>query len=277
MRSTVSNFRLVAGLSVLLLIVAVALLAPVLAPQDPMEQSLFDQFLPPMWAESADPDHLLGTDNLGRDVLSRLIYGTQPALVVMVVGALLSGLLGSVLGALSGYFGGWIDAVVSRIVDIFMAFPPILVAIVLAAVLTPGLDTVVLAIMLSGWTRFCRAVRGEMLALRESDFVHSARIVGVRHWRILYHELVPNLVPLLSVLLALEMGRAIVVEALLSFIGFSSSGLATWGSMIADGRSYLNQAWWTVVLPIALIVVSVLGLNALGDGARQVVDPVMRK
>lgn len=271
------NPRFLFGATVLLALVLVAAFAPLLAPHDPMEQSLAHQLLPPRWAKGGDAAFLLGTDTLGRDLLSRLIYGARPALTVMLLGATLSACLGVLLGMLAGYFGGWLDSAVSRTVDTFMSFPPMLLAIVLAAVMGPGLNTVVIAVVLIGWTRFCRVVRGEVLVLREQEFVTSARSIGVAHARILFHEILPNLLPLVIVLLGLEMGRAIVVEAVMSFIGFSSSDLATWGGIIADARSYINQAWWAMTYPIVAIILAVLGLNALGDGLRQATDPVLQR
>ncbi len=271
------NPRFHFGAVVLLALVAVALFAPWLAPHDPMEQSLLNQLLPPRWVKGGDAAYLLGTDTLGRDLLSRLIHGARPALVVMLLGATLSGLLGVLLGLAAGYFGGWLDAAVSRVVETFMSFPPMLLAIVLAAVMGPGLTTVVIAVVLIGWTRFCRVVRGEVLVLRELEFVASARTLGTRHLRIVFREILPNVAPLVVVLMGLEMGRAIVVEAVLSFIGFSSSGIATWGGIIADGRSYIHQAWWAMAYPIVVILVAVLGLNALGDGLRQSTDPVLQR
>ena len=276
-KALVRNPRFLFGALVLLALVFIAAFAPWLAPHDPMEQSLLNQLLPPRWAKGGDPAFLLGTDTLGRDLFSRLIWGARPALMVMVAGATLSGLAGVVLGMLAGFFGGWLDTLVSRTVDTFMSFPPMLLAIVLAAAMGPGLGTVVISVVLIGWTRFCRVVRGEVLALREQEFVTSARTIGVSQARILFHELLPNLLPLVIVLLGLEMGRAIVVEAIMSFIGFSSSGLATWGAIIADARSYINQAWWAMTYPIVAIIVAVLGLNALGDGLRQATDPVLQR
>jgi ABC-type dipeptide/oligopeptide/nickel transport system permease subunit len=271
------NPRFVFGAVVLLALVVVAVLAPWLAPHDPMAQSLLNQLLPPRWANGGDPAYFLGTDTLGRDLLSRLIHGARPALLVMVLGATLSGAVGILLGLAAGYFGGWLDAAVSRVVETFMSFPPMLLAIVLAAAMGPGLSTVVIAIVLIGWTRFCRVVRGEVLVLRELEFVASARTLGAQHLRILFREILPNLLPLVIVLMGLEMGRAIVVEAVMSFIGFSSSDIATWGGIIADGRSYINQAWWAMTYPIGVILVAVLGLNALGDGLRQATDPVLQR
>lgn len=277
MKALLRNPRFVFGAVVLLGLVLVAAFAPWLAPHNPMEQSLLNQLLPPRWAKGGDPAYLLGTDTLGRDLLSRLIYGARPALLVMLLGATLSGAVGILLGLVAGYFGGWLDAAISRVVETFMSFPPMLLAIVLAAAMGPGLSTVVIAIVLIGWTRFCRVVRGEVLVLRELEFVTSAKTLGARHLRILFREILPNLAPLVIVLMGLEMGRAIVVEAVMSFIGFSSSDLATWGGIIADGRSYINQAWWAMTYPIAVILVAVLGLNALGDGLRQATDPVLQR
>jgi peptide/nickel transport system permease protein len=277
MRALARNWRLAFGLAVLLLLALCAALAPWLAPHDPMTQSLLNQLLPPAWAQGGERAYLLGTDTLGRDLLSRLIWGTRPALLVMVLGATFSGLVGVGLGMAAGYFGGKFDTLVSRAVETFMSFPPMLLAIVLVAVIGPGLPAVVLSVVAVGWTRFCRVVRGEVLALREQEFVASARTAGMRHLRILAREIVPNIAPIVAVLMGLEMGRAIVVEAILSFIGFSSSGLATWGGIIADARSYLNQAWWAMLYPIIAIVVAVLALNALGDGLRERFDPVLSR
>jgi peptide/nickel transport system permease protein len=275
MRALPRNWRLALGLAVLLALVLCAALAPWLAPHDPMAQSLLNQLLPPAWAQGGERNFLLGTETLGRDLLSRLIYGTRPALLVMLLGATCSGLVGVGLGMAAGYFGGRFDTLVSRTVETFMSFPPMLLAIVLVAVIGPGLPAVVLSVVAVGWTRFCRVVRGEVLALREQEFVASARTAGMRHLRILTKEIAPNIAPIVAVLMGLEMGRAIVVEAILSFIGFSSSGLATWGGIIADARAYLHQAWWAMLYPILVIVLAVLALNALGDGLRERFDPVL--
>lgn len=270
------NWRLTFGITVLGALIVLATFAPLLATHDPMEQSLLNQLLPPAWA-GGQREYLLGTDTLGRDLLSRLIYGARPALLVMLLGAALSAAVGVLLGLLAGYFSGWLDACVSSIVDIFMSFPPMLVAIVLAAVIGPGLNAVVISVVAVGWTRFCRVVRGEVLSLREQEFISSAKTIGMRRRDIVLRELLPNVAPIVSVLMGLEMGRAVVVEAIMSFVGFSSSDIATWGGIIADARSYLHQAWWAMTYPIAVIVVVVLGLNALGDGLRQHFDPVLSR
>ncbi len=270
------NARLAFGLAVVAALVFCALFASVLSPRDPLDQELMAQYLPPLWSDAADTDYLLGTDSLGRDVFSRLIYGTRPAVIVAALGAFFAALIGISLGLFSGFYGGWADALISRTVEIFMSFPPVLLAIVLVAVIGSGLHAVVIAIIVIDWTRFCRVVRAEVLVLREQDFVASAVVVGKSRRRILFGEVLPNVAPLMLILFALEMGIAIVVEAILSFVGFSSSNIATWGGMIAEGREYLHQAWWVMTFPIGCIIVSVLGLNCLGDGLRQAFDPVMR-
>lgn len=269
--------RLRLGLVVFVALAALALLAPWVAPHDPLAQDLLNTFQPPAWAESGNRDFLLGTDSLGRDILSRLIYGARAAITVAVVAAVLAGVLGAILGLLAGYLGGTVDAFISRLVEIWMAFPPVLLSIVLAAVLGAGLHTVVIAIVVIDWTRFCRVVRAEVLVQRSRDYVASAVTIGLEPMRILRSEIVPNVVPLFVTLLSLEMGIAIVVEAILSFAGLSvANDTATWGSMIQEGRQYVRQAWWLMAMPMGCIIVAVLAMNALGDGLREVLDPLAR-
>ncbi|MCG8690882.1 MAG: ABC transporter permease, partial [Minwuiales bacterium] len=267
--SAASDARVLFGAAVLLALIVAAAAAPLLAPHDPLEQDLLASFLPPAFQAGADPLFPLGTDSLGRDLLSRLIYGARVALTVALVAASLAALLGTALGLIAGYFGGWVDAIISRLVDVWMAFPPVLLSIVLVAIIGAGLNSVIIAIVIIDWTRFCRVVRAEVLVQREQDYVASAVTIGLGRWRILWHEILPNLMPLLLVLITLEMGIAIIVEAILSFVGLSvSSDQATWGGLIQEGRLYIHQAWWIMALPMACIIVSVLGLNALGDGLR---------
>jgi ABC-type dipeptide/oligopeptide/nickel transport system permease subunit len=268
------NPRVAFGALVLLAMVVAAVGAPWLAPHNPLEQDLLNSFQGP-GADGGDQAHPLGTDSLGRDILSRLIYGARPALIVAFVAALFAGLIGTALGLAAGYSGGRLDAVISRLVDIWMSFPSVLLCIVLAAVLGAGLHTVVIAIIVIDWTRFCRVVRAETMLQKSHDYVSSAVTIGLGPVRILASEILPNVAPLLLTLFTLEMGIAIVVEAILSFVGLSvSSGAATWGGLIQEGRLYVNQAWWLMAAPMACIIVAVLGLNALGDGLREVIDPV---
>lgn len=271
------NPRVAFGILVVLALTIAAAGAPWLSPHDPLEQDLLNSFQAPAWS-GGDAAYPLGTDSLGRDILSRLIYGARVALIVAFVAALFAGLLGTALGLAAGYFGGRLDAAISRLVDVWMSFPSVLLCIVLAAVLGAGLHTVVIAIIVIDWTRFCRVVRAEVMVQKSHDYVASAMTIGLSSWRVLASEILPNVAPLLLTLFTLEMGIAIVVEAILSFVGLSvSSGVPTWGGIIQEGRLYVNQAWWLMALPMACIVVAVLGLNALGDGLRGALDPVKSK
>ena len=268
------NPRVAFGILVVMALAIAAAGAPWLSPHDPLEQDLLNSFQVPAWS-GGDSAHPLGTDSLGRDILSRLIYGARAALIVAFVAALFAGLLGTALGLAAGYFGGRLDVAISRLVDVWMSFPSVLLCIVLAAVLGAGLHTVVIAIIVIDWTRFCRVVRAEVMVQKSHDYVASAITIGLSSSRVLGSEILPNVAPLLLTLFTLEMGIAIVVEAILSFVGLSvSSGVPTWGGIIQEGRLYVNQAWWLMALPMACIVVAVLGLNALGDGLRGALDPV---
>ena len=271
------NGRVIFGGGVILLLAVVAVAAPVLAPHDPLQQDLLDSLLPPVWS-GGDPRYLLGTDGLGRDILSRLIFGARVALTVAVIAASLAALLGTILGLMAGYFGRWVDTLISRMVDIWMAFPPVLLSIVLVAVIGAGLKAVIIAIVIVDWTRFCRVVRAEVLVQREQDYVTSAVTIGLGRWRILLGEILPNLIPVLLVLVSMEMGIAVIVEAILSFVGLSvSSDFPTWGGLIQEGRQYIHQSWWLMAMPVGCIIVVVLAFNALGDGLRNVLDPVTRR
>ncbi len=278
LRRMLANRRVVLGGAVLLFFALAAVFAPFIAPHDPVEQDLLLQYAPPVWADRAEPGYLFGTDNLGRDILSRLIYGAQIALFVAVTAAAAAGLLGTALGLLAGYLGGWVDTVISRLVEVWMAFPAVLLSIVLVAVMGTGLHSVIIAIAAIDWTRFCRVVRAETMAQKQQDYVASAVTVGLGRMHILWREILPNVLPLLIVLFTLEMGIAVIVEAILSYVNLSlASDFPTWGTMIADGRKYVNQAPWLMILPIFCVIALVLALNALGDGLKDVLDPVMRK
>jgi dipeptide transport system permease protein len=269
--------RLWFGGAIVLLLVATAIAAPMIAPHDPLEQDLLNTLLPPFWRDGADPAFLVGTDSLGRDVLSRLIYGARVALIVAVVAAALAALLGTLLGLVAGFFGGVVDSAISRLVEIWMAFPPVLLSIVLVAVIGAGLRAVIIAIVIVDWTRFCRIVRAEVMVQAAQDYVASARLIGMTGGAILWREIFPNILPLLIVLVSLEMGIAVIVETILSFVGLSvASDTPTWGGLIQEGRHYINQAWWLMALPMAAVILVVLAFNALGDGLRVALDPLMR-
>ena len=261
----------------LILLVIVALFAPYLAPKDPLEQDLFAGRLPPFWMQGADAAFLLGTDSLGRDVLSRIIFGTRIALTVAVISASLTCLVGATLGLLAGFYRGWVDVVVSRFIDIWMAFPPVLFSILLIAVIGPGLFSIIAAIVVIDWTRFARVIRAEAMTQGAMDYVASARVAGRGRFGILLREILPNVLPIIVVLLTLEMGIAVIVEAILSFVNLSiSTDDPTWGGMISEGRTSIHQAWWVLVFPLITLFFTVLSFSQLGEGLKNRFDPVLR-
>jgi len=258
----------------ILFLLVIAVLAPVISPFDPLEQDLIAATAAP----GQEPGRWLGTDSLGRDVLSRMIHATRIALTVAVVAAVLACILGTTLGLLAGYFGGWTDAVISRLIDIWMAFPPVLLSILLVAVLGSGLHSVIVAIVVIDWTRFARVVRAETLQQARLEYAEAATALGMGRMAILLREILPNVMPVVLVLLSLEMGIAVIVEAILSFVGLSvSTDTPTWGGMIAEGRQIIYQAWWVLVFPLAALFLTVLAFNQLGDGLRQWLDPVLKR
>ncbi|MBV9626672.1 MAG: ABC transporter permease [Xanthobacteraceae bacterium] len=265
--------RVLIGLSIILVVALAAVFAPLLAPHDPNDQNLIATLLPPAWLPGGDPEFLLGTDSLGRDVLSRLIYGARVAMTVAVVASFGAMLLGGVLAHVAGYFGGRIDWLIGRIVDVWMSFPPVILSLILMVGLGTGLRNVILAIILVDWTRFCRVLRSEVLVVRRRDYVTAARLIGFSHWRTITREIVPATVPLLITLMSLEMGIAVIVEAILSFVGMSvSADTPAWGQMIADARQYVYQSSWNLIFPILAIFVTVFAFNLLGDGLRRTLD-----
>jgi peptide/nickel transport system permease protein len=249
-----------AGLIILLLLAAVAIFAPWVAPQSPTQQNLDQDLL------SGSRNHPLGTDKLGRDILSRVIYGSRISLAVGTTTVAISLAIGLTLGSLAGYLGGWTDHAVMRTVDVLLAFPGILLAIAFTAVLGPGLHHVILALCLIGWTGYARLVRGEILALREREFVHAARALGCPPARIILRHLLPNLLPPLLIQATFGLAAAIVAEGSLSFLGLGvEPPTPSWGSMLNDGRQFLLVAPHLTTYPGLAIMVTVLALNLVGD------------
>jgi ABC-type dipeptide/oligopeptide/nickel transport system permease subunit len=278
LRSLLKEPKVIVGGGFILLLIVLALFAPWIAPKDPLEQDLMLGTLPPAGMDGAEPGYWLGTDDLGRDVLSRVIHGARIALLVAFVAAGLAALLGSLLGLLAGWYRGWVDLVISRLVDIWMAFPPVLLSILLVAVLGSGVHSVIAAIVIIDWTRFCRVVRAETLAQAQLDYVTAARTIGFSKLHILLKEILPNVAPVIIALISLEMGIAVIVEAILSFVGLSvSSDTPTWGAMIAQGRTIIYQGWWVLLAPLVMLFLTVLAFNQLGDGLRRALDPMMRR
>ena len=262
--------------AVLIALVLVALLAPFIVRCDPAAMDLDRRLQPPAWAggEWARP---LGCDQIGRDVLARIIYGTRTSMLVGVVIVLLTLLIGVALGGLAGYLGGWIDVVLSRLVDILLAFPFLVFALGMMAVLGPGLLNMILVLTFKGWVDFFRVTRAEVMALKAADFVEAARALGVRRSTIIVSEILPNVLPSIIVLAALRMAAIIIAEASLSFLGLGvQPPTPSWGMMINEGRPYMLNAWWISTFPGLAIVLLVLAINIFGEGLRDAVDPRLR-
>jgi peptide/nickel transport system permease protein len=249
------------GLAILTLLVVAALLAPLLAPHDPTRQNLDNDL------RSYSMENPLGTDKLGRDILSRVLYGGRISLLVGATTVVISLAIGLAIGSLSGYFGGWADQLLMRLVDILMAFPGILLAIAFTAVLGPGLDHVILALCLIGWTSYARLVRGEILTLREREFVQAARALGCKPGRVIARHLLPNLLPPVLIQATFGLAAAIIAEGSLSFLGLGvEPPTPSWGSMLNDGRQFLLVAPNLTTYPGIAIMITVFGLNLVGDG-----------
>ncbi|KIN63878.1 ABC transporter, permease protein [Sulfitobacter noctilucicola] len=261
----------------LTLLLLAAVFAPLIAPYDPLMQDLFLGRMPPFWMDGAEPGYLLGTDSLGRDVLSRILYGARIALIVAVVAGTITCVIGAGLGLIAGYYRGWPDRIISRFVDIWMAFPPVLFGILLIAVLGPGLWSIIIAIVVIDWTRFARVIRAEAMSQSAMDYVASAQVAGRTKFGTMLTEILPNVLPTIVALLTLEMGIAVIVEAILSFVNLSiSTDSPTWGGMISEGRTSVHQAWWVLVFPLITLFLTVLSFSQLGEGLKDRFDPVLR-
>jgi peptide/nickel transport system permease protein len=265
--------RVVIALCMILCIVFCAVFAYRIAPNDPGDQNLLSILTPPFWVEGSDPAFPLGTDSLGRDVLSRLIYGARTAMLVAFFASLGAMIVGTILAHISGYFGGTIDWVIGRLVDVWMSFPPVILSLILMVGLGVGLDRVILAIILVDWTRFCRVLRSEVIVVTRHDYVAAARLLGFTHWQAITREVLPATLPLLITLMSLEMAIAVVVEAILSFVGLGvGANQPAWGQMIADARQYVYQSPWNLLLPALAIFLTVTSFNLLDDGLRRTLD-----
>jgi len=267
-----------AGLAVVVAAVIVAMLAPALAPSDPIKNSLLDRLTPPMWTDGGSPKHPLGTDTLGRDVASRLIYGARVSLVVGFAAVAIAGLIGVVLGLMSGFYRGWLDDVLMRLGDIQLAFPVLVLAVAVLAVLGANMINLIIVLAVTGWITYARIVRGETLSLREREFVDAARALGARDGWILVRHILPNVLPPIVVVATFSVARVIIAEASLSFLGLGLPAPApSWGAMLDEGRNYITTGWWLALFPGVAILVVVLGINVVGDWLRDVLDPRMER
>jgi peptide/nickel transport system permease protein len=259
------------GLAIIALVVAIAALAPLTAGRDPLEQTLPDKLRPP------GAGYLLGTDSLGRDLWSRLVWGSRISLLVGVASVALAAAIGTSLGLAAGYFRGWVDGIVTRVIEVLMSFPLVLLAIAIVAVLGSGLRNLMIAVGISSIPPFARLVRGQVLTIAERDFVEAARALGAGSLRVMVRHILPNTVSTIVVLGTLRVSTVILTESALSFLGLGiSPPTATWGSMIADGVKWLRLAPWVSIVPGLAIMVTVLAFNLFGDGLRDALDPRLR-
>ncbi len=258
-----------AGLAIIGTLLVVAAFAPWLAPHDPIAQNLQNRLMPP-----GSAGHWLGTDDFGRDILSRILYGARITLAVIALVAFTAPVLGLIIGTVAGYFGGWVDAVLMRLTDIFLAFPRLILALALVAVLGPGIENAVLAIALTAWPPYARVARAETLTVRHADYIAAIRLQGASAPRIIWGHVVPMCLPSVIIRVTLDMAGVILIAAGLGFLGLGAQPpLSEWGLMISAGRKYLFEQWWVATMPgLAIFIVS-LGFNLLGDGLRDVLDP----
>jgi peptide/nickel transport system permease protein len=262
------------GLILVVFVIAVAVLAPWISPYDPAKQNIRERLLPPAWMAGGSVAHLLGTDSVGRDVLSRVIYGSRVSLYVGILAASASALVGVTLGLVAGYARGAVDAVISRVGDMQQAIPFLVLAIAVAAVLGPGLTNLILVLVITTWVTFFRVVRGETLSVREEQYVWAARAIGSRSTRIMVRHVLPNVAASIIVVGTLLVANMIIFEASLSFLGLGvPSNIPTWGRMVAEGREYVATEWWIALFPGLAILLTVVGVNLLGDWLREALDP----
>jgi peptide/nickel transport system permease protein len=265
------------GLAILLVVTAGAVLAPVISPADPLLQDVSVRLKPPTLASGAGQAHLLGTDHLGRDILSRLVYGARISLVIGISAVAVAGTLGTLIGLAAGYRGGRVDDLCMRLTDTMLAMPFILLALAVIAVLGSSLRNIIFVLGVTSWVSYARVVRAEVLTLRTREFVSAAQALGGHGARIVFRHLLPNVLTPVIVIATLEVARMIILESALSFLGLGvQPPTPTWGGMLADGRAYLSTAWWLATFPGLCIMLSVLGINLLGDWLRDVLDPRLR-
>ena len=265
---TLQSPAMLFGLAILALMVFCAVFAPWLAPQDPNAQDINQRLTPP------GAGYWLGTDQLGRDLLSRVIYGTRPTLLIVTLVALLSAPVGLAVGICAGYFGGWVNAVLMRTTDVFMAFPRLVLALALVAVLGPGIENAVIAIAITAWPPYARVARTETLTTQASDYLQAARVQGLPTWRILWGHLLPVCLPSTVIRVTLDMAGIILTAAGLGFLGLGAQPpMSEWGAMIAAGRQFIFDQWWVAAVPGVAILLGSLAFNLVGDGLRDVLDP----
>ncbi len=270
------KWGLVAG-ALMLLIVAISAAAPWIAPYSPVEVDIRHRLAPPAWMDRGTPDHVLGTDQIGRDLLSRMIYGGRVSLLIGVAAVLVSSTIGVLLGLGAGYFGPRVDWTIMTLVNVMLTFPFVLLALAVIAVLGPSLVNMVIVLGVADWPLYARVIRAETMALRERDFMTAARALGMGHLRIIFRQLLPNLVSVIVVIATLQVARVIILESFLSFLGLGvQPPTAAWGNMLGDGRVYMLTSWWIAAFPGAAIFITTLTINLMGNALRDWLDPHMK-
>lgn len=266
------------GVLLVALVLLTAVAAPLLAPYDPLESNLRDRFQGPTWFPDEGKSYLLGTDQLGRDILSRVIYGTRISVLVGVSAVIISGVIGLLLGMISAFFGGVVDSLIMRVADAFLGIPFIIMVVAIAGLVGGGLWTIIVILGLTGWVGYARVVRSEALSIREREYILATQAIGQREGAIIFRHIMPNIMSSVIIMATLEVSRTIVAESTLSFLGLGVlSPTITWGNMLADGRDYVGSAWWMVTFPGLAITLTVLGVVLLGDWMRDVLDPRLRQ
>lgn len=282
LHSLLQNKVAALGALIVLGMIFVAIFAPLVAPHQlegevSVGEQLRRRLKPPAWVEGGTPEFLLGTDSLGRDILTRIIYGSRVSLMVGFTAVTLSGTIGVILGLISGYSGGLAGDFIMRIADIWLAFPFLILAILFLSVLGPGLDKLIAVLALGGWVGYARVTRGQVLAVREKEYIEAARALGVPGVRILFRHIMPNTLAPIIVISSFAVATTMLAEAALSFLGLGvKPAIPTWGSMLADGRDYLRDAWWLATFPGIAIMITVLGINLFGDWLRDYLDPRLK-
>jgi peptide/nickel transport system permease protein len=270
--------RLIVGSTIILGVILMAVLAPWLSPHEPNHVNLRDRLMPPSWTSSGSATHPLGTDQLGRDLLTRILYGARVSLLVGAFSILTSAIIGVVLGLVAGYYSAWIGNLIMRITDVQMSLPFMLLALLVASLLGPSLRNIVIVFALTGWYIYARIARASTLSLREKEWVEAARAVGATDLRILRYHVFPHLLSPILVMASFDMSRVIVAEAALGFLGLGvPPPHPSWGNMLSDGRQFIQDAWWISTLPGLALAILVLGINTLGDALRDILDPRLRR
>jgi peptide/nickel transport system permease protein len=266
-----------AAAAVMLLIVASAVFAPALAPHDPLQVNIRARLLPPAWMAGGTADHLLGTDQVGRDLLSRILHGGRVSLLVGVLAVAIAATLGVNLGLGAGYFGGRTDWTIMTLVNVMLTFPFVLLALSVIAVLGPSLRNMIVVLGVAGWPIYCRVVRAETLALREREFILAGRALGMSHGRIVFRQILPNIVSPIVVIATLQVAQVIILESFLSFLGLGvQPPTPAWGNMLGEGRVYMLNSWWIAAFPGLAIFVTTLVINLMGNALRDWLDPHMK-